>query len=160
MGSILTIIILYFAFSFVRAVVRPVLSLFISQFGNQGNLGSLVRNLLMHLHKSMTSFQPNDFTKPGNNDYRNQRNSSDRNGKHDTGGSWNNHASGQSNWDSMGKKRMSIQEARDVLGVSETASHNEIMATFKKLMLVNHPDKGGSQYLASKIIEAKETLLH
>jgi len=55
---------------------------------------------------------------------------------------------------------MSIEEAKQILGVKNSASKEEILSSFKKLMLVNHPDKGGSSYLAAKIIQAKKTLLN
>ena len=55
---------------------------------------------------------------------------------------------------------MSEEEARQILGVKYGASKEEILTTFKKLMLVNHPDKGGTEYIATKIIQAKQTLLN
>ncbi len=55
--------------------------------------------------------------------------------------------------------RMSRAEALRVLGLQEGASEDDIRAAHRKLILQNHPDKGGSDYLASKINEAKDTLL-
>ena len=55
--------------------------------------------------------------------------------------------------------RMSLDEARQILGVSNNTSRDEIMKAFKRLMLINHPDKGGTQYIATKIIQARKTLL-
>lgn len=54
---------------------------------------------------------------------------------------------------------MSRKEALKVLGLAEGASADDIRATHKRLMLQNHPDRGGSDYLASKINEAKDVLL-
>jgi hypothetical protein len=54
---------------------------------------------------------------------------------------------------------MSMEEARQILGVKANSNREEINSAFKKLMLANHPDKGGSQYIAAKIIQAKETLI-
>ncbi|HTT99678.1 MAG TPA: DnaJ domain-containing protein [Rhizomicrobium sp.] len=55
--------------------------------------------------------------------------------------------------------RMSRAEALRVLGLQEGATDDEIRAAHRKLILNNHPDKGGSDYLASKINEAKDVLL-
>ncbi len=54
---------------------------------------------------------------------------------------------------------MSRTEALRVLGLQEGASVEEIRAAHRKLILNNHPDRGGSDYLASKINEAKDVLL-
>jgi hypothetical protein len=56
-------------------------------------------------------------------------------------------------------KSMSAHEARLVLGVEENDDEATIRQAYKRLMQLNHPDKGGSSYLASKINQAKETLL-
>ena len=63
-----------------------------------------------------------------------------------------------SKWESSHK--MSVEEARQILGVKHGASRDEILGIFKKLMLINHPDKGGTEYIAAKIIQAKQTLLN
>jgi hypothetical protein len=55
--------------------------------------------------------------------------------------------------------KMSVEEARQILGVKPNAEKEEITLAFKKLMLINHPDKGGSEYIAAKIIHAKQTLM-
>ncbi len=58
-----------------------------------------------------------------------------------------------------GKVAMSRDEALKVLGLASGASDDDIRAAYRRLMQQNHPDKGGSDYLASKINEAKDVLL-
>ena len=54
---------------------------------------------------------------------------------------------------------MDKQQARQVLDVEADATHEEIISAHKRLMAKNHPDKGGSTYLASQINQAKDVLL-
>ena len=54
---------------------------------------------------------------------------------------------------------MSAAEAAAVLGVSETASAAEIKAAFRAKMREAHPDKGGTNERAARLIAARNTLL-
>lgn len=54
--------------------------------------------------------------------------------------------------------KMNRREAALILGVSPTANKQKVKEAFKKVMAVNHPDRGGSPYIASKINEAKDYL--
>lgn len=54
---------------------------------------------------------------------------------------------------------MSREEALQVLGLKSGSTAEEIKQTHKRLIKEFHPDKGGSDYLAAKINEAKDVLL-
>ncbi|MCY4030746.1 MAG: DnaJ domain-containing protein [Hyphomicrobiales bacterium] len=55
--------------------------------------------------------------------------------------------------------KMSREEAFRVLDLEPNASAKEIRSAHRRLISKLHPDKGGGDYLASKINEARDTLL-
>lgn len=59
---------------------------------------------------------------------------------------------------SFGQK-MSAKEALQILSLKEsTLSKAKLKEQHRKLMMANHPDKGGSSFLATKVNEAKDFL--
>ncbi len=60
---------------------------------------------------------------------------------------------------SAGAGAMTREEAYAVLGLKSGATPADVKYAHKRLMKDFHPDKGGSDYLASKINAAKEVLL-
>ena len=49
-----------------------------------------------------------------------------------------------------------IEEAYEILGLAMDASDEEIDRAYKELIRKNHPDMGGSEYIAKKINAARE----
>jgi hypothetical protein len=58
-----------------------------------------------------------------------------------------------------GSGTMTPDEARAVLGVGPDASDADVRAAHRRLMKISHPDHGGTDYLATKINQAKDVLL-
>ncbi|GJN23135.1 hypothetical protein PR202_gb10756 [Eleusine coracana subsp. coracana] len=57
------------------------------------------------------------------------------------------------------QSEMNRREAALILGVRERATMDKIKEAHKRVMVANHPDAGGSHYVASKINEAKDILM-
>jgi hypothetical protein len=55
--------------------------------------------------------------------------------------------------------RMTREEALAVLGLGEGADETAIRAAHRRLMQTAHPDRGGSDWLASRVNEARDLLL-
>jgi DnaJ homolog subfamily C member 19 len=54
---------------------------------------------------------------------------------------------------------MTKREAALILGVRESASLERIKDAHRRILINNHPDRGGSPYIAAKVNEAKDFLL-
>ncbi len=54
---------------------------------------------------------------------------------------------------------ISRNEALEILGLSQEVNKNDIMKRYQELIKVNHPDKGGSEWITKKLNQARETLL-
>lgn len=67
--------------------------------------------------------------------------------------------SGTNSGPTPGTSQMTRDEAYEVLGLQVGASAADIRAAHRRLIREYHPDKGGSDYLAAKINEAKDLLL-
>lgn len=55
--------------------------------------------------------------------------------------------------------KMSKREAALILGVRESASPERIKDAHRRILLLNHPDRGGSAFISAKVNEAKDLLL-
>ena len=74
-------------------------------------------------------------------------------------GDWNASQKYQQQGPAGADKAMSVAEAREILGVTDKASKQEITYAHRKLMARLHPDKGGSTFLATRVNLAKDTLI-
>ncbi|XP_010667930.1 mitochondrial import inner membrane translocase subunit TIM14-1 [Beta vulgaris subsp. vulgaris] len=57
------------------------------------------------------------------------------------------------------QQTMTRREAALILGVRESTALEKVKEAHRRVMIANHPDAGGSHYMASKINEAKDMML-
>jgi DnaJ domain len=74
---------------------------------------------------------------------------------------WREHAQSDAAAGRVGASRgpMTHEEAYQILGLQAGASEEDIVSAHRALMKKLHPDLGGTNYLAARINEAKDTLL-
>jgi hypothetical protein len=77
---------------------------------------------------------------------------------------WRDHLAGESAGRGHQHRRpangkMTVEEAYQVLGLEPGAERAKIISAHRSLMKRFHPDQGGSNYIATKINEAKDVLL-
>ncbi len=65
----------------------------------------------------------------------------------------------QNNRQASAPSAMNKKQASDILGIEPNASKEEIIKAHKRMMQKVHPDRGGSDFLAAQINQAKSTLL-
>lgn len=58
-----------------------------------------------------------------------------------------------------GRQKMSKDEAIEVLGLKPGYNNEDIIQAHRRMMQKVHPDRGGSDYLAAQINQAKDILL-
>ena len=58
-----------------------------------------------------------------------------------------------------GKQKMTRNEAIEILALKPDYNEEDVIAAHRRMMQKVHPDRGGSDYLAAQINQAKEILL-
>ena len=71
----------------------------------------------------------------------------------------NNNQHQQGSQTANGKNSMSVEQAREVLGLKPDCTKEDIIQAHRRMMQKVHPDRGGSNFLASQINTAKDVLL-
>lgn len=65
----------------------------------------------------------------------------------------------RNHYDGGFEDKMTKREAALILGIRESSSVEKVKEAHRRVLLLNHPDRGGSEFLAAKINEAKDLLL-
>jgi DnaJ family protein C protein 19 len=58
-----------------------------------------------------------------------------------------------------GKQKMTVNEAIEILALEPDYTEADVIAAHRRIMQKVHPDRGGSDFLAAQINQAKEVLL-
>ncbi len=77
----------------------------------------------------------------------------------DAAGNKENAWSGEQRPPAISRPPIGLTEARQILGVDNTADKKAVIAAHRSLMGKFHPDKGGNDYLATQLNTAREVLL-
>lgn len=78
-----------------------------------------------------------------------------QNNQHQNDQQQNNQNSGQHE----NNNKMTLQRAYEILGIDESADRAQVLAAHRRQILNNHPDRGGSDYLAKQINLARDIIL-
>jgi len=76
-----------------------------------------------------------------------------------SGSSGNRAQDKQSHQPAATRSALTKDQARAMLEVAADAKREDVIQAHRKLMAKNHPDRGGSNYIAAQLNEAKELLL-
>lgn len=57
------------------------------------------------------------------------------------------------------KSKMDLREALNILNLVSGQNLDKVKESHRRLLLKNHPDRGGSNYLSIKINEAKDLII-
>jgi len=66
----------------------------------------------------------------------------------------------QTNSRSQAGANMALEEAYNILGITPGATRQQVISAHRKLIQKIHPDRGGNNYLAAKINQAKKIILN
>ena len=66
---------------------------------------------------------------------------------------------GKNFYDGGFEDKMTKREAALILGIRESTGADRIKDAHRRILLLNHPDRGGSAFIAAKVNEAKELLM-